>query len=218
MNIEETIFFYTRNDYLIINNLLCDNISRVWEVAEIVNNDSKWILKAHEDGVNILDEESIKKYQNRVYEELDDKTKAKILNTDRNDISNILSAMKPAENEIMLYRTVWHARTVSAVSFVESIIHYSVNDTVEFKNISPTSIAPYREDVESDFYRYEITVPKGSLILELDQFNSIIRNEDGEFLLPPMKCKVKNILNSDNKNCKGIIELEYIGMLKQPQI
>jgi hypothetical protein len=66
------------------------------------------------------------------------------------------------------------------------------------------------EDAGHEFYRLEITVPENGLVLELDRFDSFIRNEDGEVLLPPMKCKVMKIRKSDNINCRGIIEMEYL--------
>lgn len=206
MGIEETIFFYSRNDYLIINNLLCGNINHLWEVVELVNGDSKGVLKEHEDGVRALDKISVERILNRTYEKLDDNAKEKILKTAKNDILNILSAMKPTTNDVLLYRTVWYER----MEIGDILSRYSVNDIIEFKIISSTSIIPYMENAGHVFYRYEITVPKNGLFLELDQFDRIVRNEDGEVLLPPMKCKIKNIRSSDNENCRGIIELEYI--------
>lgn len=198
MDLEETIFFYTRNDYLIVNNLLCGNMNRLWQVAEIVNNDSRGVLKEYKSGEQTLDKKSVERYQNRIYEKLDDEAKIKILKIARNDISNILSAMKPTKNKIVLYRNV---------KSDDVMPRYNINDIVEFKIISSTSTVPSNPDY--DFYRYEITIPKNGFILELDQFDSFVRNEDGEILLPPMKCKVKNTRNN-NKNCKGIIELEYL--------
>lgn len=202
MNLEETIFFYTRNDYLIVNNLLCDNMNRLWQVAEIVNNDSKGVLKEHEDGERTLDMKSIERYQNRIYEKLDEKTKERILKIARNDISNILGAMTLTKNKIVLYRNV---------SIEDVLAHYNSNDIIEFKIISSTSTVP--SDLNYDFYRYEITVPPNRFVLELDQFDSFVRNEDGEILLPPMKCKVENTRNSNSKNCRGVIELEYLEKL-----
>lgn len=199
MNLEETIFFYTRNDYLIVNNLLCGNLDRLWQVAEIVNNDSKGVLKEHEDDERTLDKKSIERYQNRIYEKLDDETKIKILKIAKNDISNILSAMEPINEAITLYRNV---RAVDILS------HQNINDIVEFKIISSTSSVPFDSDYE--FYRYEITIPKNALVLKLNQFDYFIRNEDNEILLPPMKCRVKNIRNIDIKNCMGVFELEYL--------
>lgn len=202
MNLEETIFFYTRNDYLIVNNLLCGNMNRLWQVAEIVNNDSKSVLKEHEAGERTLDKKSVERYQNRIYEKLNDEAKVKILKIAKNDISNILSAMKPIKNKIVLYRNV---------RIDDVLPHYNLNDIVEFKIISSTFTVP--SDPDYDFYRYEITIPKNGFILELDQFDSFVRNEDGEILLPPMKCKVKNTRNNNNEKCKGIIELEYLEKL-----
>lgn len=204
MDLEETIFFYTRNDYLIINNLLFGNMNHLWEVAEIVNGDSKGMLKEHEDGVRALNQKNIERYKNRIYDKLDDKAKAKIIKTAKNDISNILSAMKPTKNKIILYRNV---------RIGDAMPRYNVNDIVEIKIISSTFTTPYDASYSKEkpfFYRYEITVPKNGFILELDGFDRFTRNEDGEVLLPPMKCKIKNTRNSDNENYKGIIELEYI--------
>ncbi|OHA92203.1 MAG: hypothetical protein A3J09_01840 [Candidatus Zambryskibacteria bacterium RIFCSPLOWO2_02_FULL_51_21] len=202
MDLEETIFFYTRNDYLIVNNLLCGNMNRLWQVAEIVNNDSKSVLKEHEGGERTLDRKSVERYQNRIYDKLDDETKIKILKIARDDISNIISAMKPTKNKIILYRDV---------RIDDVLLHYNINDIVEFKIISSTFTVP--SDPDYGYYRYEITIPKNGFILELDQFDSFVRNEDSEILLPPMKCKVKNTRNSNNENCKGIIELEYLEKL-----
>jgi len=202
MDIEETIFFYTRNDYLIINNLLCGNMNRLWQVTEIVNNDSKGVLKEYKNGERTLDKKSLKRYQGRIYENLDDEVKAKILKTAKNDISNILNAMKPTNHQIVLHRNV---------KIDDALSHCNLNDIVEFKIISSTSITP--SDPNYDFYRYKITVPKNEPVLELDQFDYFIRNEDGEILLPPMKCRIKNIRNNDKGNCKGTIELEYLEKL-----
>lgn len=202
MDIEETIFFYTRNDYLIINNLLCGNMNRLWQVAEIVNNDSKGVLKEYKNGERTLDKKSLKRYQGRIYEKLDDEVKAKILKTAKNDISNILNAMKPTNHQIVLHRNV---------KIDDALSHCNLNDIVEFKIISSTSITP--SDPNYDFYRYKITVPKNEPVLELDQFDYFIRNEDGEILLPPMKCRIKNIRNNDKGNCKRTIELEYLEKL-----
>lgn len=199
MNLEETIFFYTRNDYLIVNNLLCGNLDRLWQVAEIVNNDSKGVLKEHEDGERALDEKSIRRYQKRIYEKLDDEAKRKILNNAKEDILNIFDAMRPLKKPTIFFRNV-------RMSDVPP--HCNLNDVVEFKIISSTSIVPFDPDYE--FFRYEISIPKNGLVLELNQFDYFIRNEDGEILLPPMKCRIKNIRNANIKNCKGVLELEYL--------
>ncbi len=208
MTLEESIFFYTRNDYLLINNLLCNNISELRRFADIVNTDSKGMLKEHSDGINVLSDQMIRYYQSRIYEEWNEATESEIIERAKNDVSNILGAMGPTEKDTLLYRTVWHRR------FGDILNYYKDNEFIEFQNISSTSVTPYEEDTSDSFYRFEIVVPKGSPVLELDQFAPWIRNEDGEVLLPPMKCKVKSIRESDIFNCKGIIQLKYIDQLE----
>lgn len=208
MKLKDTIFFYTRNDYLIINNLLCGNMEQLWEFAEVSNGDSKWMLKAYEDGLRKLDRKSVARYRGRIYETLDDSAKTKILATAREDIANIFGAMKPARRKLLLYRTVFAVDDPLRPYVLPS---YNVNDIAEFRGITSTSLTPYREDAGFDFYRYEIIVPKGGRILKLDRFNRTIRNEDGEVLLPPMKCRVTNICESDNAHCKGVVAMEVLG-------
>ena len=99
------------------------------------------------------------------------------------------------------------------VRIEDALIRYDLNDIVEFKIISSTSVVP--SDPGYDFYRYEIAIPKNGSALELNQFDHFIRNEDDEVLLPPMKCRIKNTHGSNNGKCKEVIELEY---LKEPSI
>ena len=94
MTLEESIFFYTRNDYLLINNLLCNNISELRRFADIVNTDSKGMLKEHSDGINVLSDQMIRYYQSRIYEEWNEATESEIIERAKNDVSNILSRPK----------------------------------------------------------------------------------------------------------------------------
>ena len=211
-DIETTIYFYVRNDAFVINNVLCGNQDFLWENIWPVINDNVGILKEAEDGLwPPLDEKTIARLQSRIYEKLDDDVKAKILKTARNDIDNILSAMKPAEGKMILYRTVI-AVDHDPRPHIQFLSNYKIDDIVEFKNISSTSVAPgWGEDKGLGFYRYEIAVPQGGYFLALDQFDC--RNEAGEVLLPPMKCRVTNICKDENEKCRGIIELEYMERL-----
>jgi hypothetical protein len=81
---------------------------------------------------------------------------------------------------------------------------------IEFRVISSTSLVPSSPNY--DFYRYEIVVPINGYILELDQFDSLIRNEENEILLPPMRCKIKDYSKGEG-NCKGVVKLEYLEKL-----
>jgi len=179
-------------------------MSHLWEVSELVNNDSVGVLKENEDGLRFLDDESIRRYKNRIYKNLDDKAKDKIIKTAKSDIWNIINAMDSIQQQTLLYRTVRVGDIFS---------EYRVNDIIDFKIISSTSTTPFMEDSGKDFYRYEVIVPKNSLVLDLNQFPPFIRNEDNEVLLPPMKCKIIDIYNNDNINCKAIIKMEYIEQL-----
>ena len=94
---------------------------------------------------------------------------------------------------------------------------------MEFKNISSTALTLFEgrfgvHDDSSEFYRYEITVPENGYILELDEYEEYSKRwwEKGEVILPPMKCRVKNLRDSDNEKCKGIIEFEYLERLPDP--
>lgn len=220
--IEETISFYTRNDYAIINCLLADYMDDLWNSALVAYNDNLAILKEYEEGVRKItssyDNKWIQILQSRLIEKLDDAAKEKIIRIAKNDISNIFSAMGPAGETLKLYRTAWAKNSVETDHvYPYAHQHQSLfldTDTVaEIRIISSTSLTPYREDdeINCDFYRYEIVVPENGFVLKLDQFEC--HNEEGEVLLPPMKCRVNNIHESDKKRCKGIIELEYIERL-----
>ena len=213
ISLEETIYFYLRSDYLILNTLLGGKMNNLWEAAEMSNEESKDMLKEFEEGKRTLDDKQIARYHNRIFEKLDGEAKENIIKIAKIDISNFLGAMKPAKKEMLLYRTVWYKEALSY-----GLPNYDADDIVEFKTISSTAIAPYDENNGSEFYRYEITVPKGGHILELDEHEEYSQRwwENGEVLLPPMKCRVKNLRDSDNENCKGIIELEYTERLSDP--
>ena len=106
-DLETTISFYVRNDAFIINQVLCGNMDFLWENIKPALDDNKGVLKEHEDGLRSpLDEITIKRLHSRIYGDLDDAAKEKILITAWNDIHNILNAMEPAKNRLSLYRAV----------------------------------------------------------------------------------------------------------------
>ena len=208
MSIKDSVFFYTRNDYLIINSLLCNRTEDFFKICEIVNNDSIGVLKEHKDGIRSLDPDSVRRYENRVYSNLNDDNIDKIKSTAKEDIRNILNAMDSSKCKLTLYRTIWNDR------INDTFNDDKIGDIIIFNNISSTSTYPYRENEEKYYYRFEIEVPKNNMILELNQFDPFIRNEDDEVLLPPMRCEVLKILDSDNEYCNGIIRLRCIEQIK----
>lgn len=220
--IEETISFYTRNDFAIINHLLIGDLDGLWNDALIAYQDNRGILDEYEKGIRHVNGDYDIKWQNslkkRLFNDLDDAAREMIITNAESDIANILNAVYPAPKDMLLYRTAWIDREYAAANHYPysreyKALPFEVGSILEIKIISSYSLAPYREDddVGSYFFRYELRVPCGMPILELDQF--ITHNEDGEVLLPPMKCKVVNIRSFEHSTCKGIIELEYMEAL-----
>lgn len=220
--IEKTVSFYTRNDFAILNNLLLGNDDALWKYALAAYADNQGIVDEYAGGVRTISGEYDLKWLNclkeRLIERLDDEAKERIIATAKADISNILGAMEPAEKELSLFRTAWIDKkfdTGRAYAFSREYpaMEFAAGGVLEVRTISSWSVAPYREDedVGSDFYRYEIRVPEGKRILQLDQF--VCHNEDGEVLLPPMQCRVTGMRSGENGRCREIIELEYVAQL-----
>jgi hypothetical protein len=172
----ETIFFWSRNDYLMICNLMRGDMDKVWQGAEISNADSKAVLREYETGIRTPNQKAVKTYKKRVWEKLDEKTKVKIIKTAEKDIKNIMAAMTTAPNDMVLYRNVRAADAPKVLG-----------GEIELNALASASIAP---NPQEGFILYEIQVPKGTKTLNLDQFDCEIRNEDGEVILPPGKFKI----------------------------
>lgn len=217
--LEETINFYTRNDFAIINHYLIDNFDVLWKYAWIAYEDNRIILEDYEKGIRSVDSDYDIKWQNslkkRLINQLDDAAKDAIIKNAKNDIANIKEALYPSKRDMLLYRTAWIDREHAVKnSFPYSreykALSFDIGSILEIRIISSYSLTPYREDddVGSDFFRYEMRVPCGMPVLELDSF--VTHNEEGEVLMPPMVCEVVNIRSSKHSACKGIIELEYI--------
>lgn len=217
--LEETISFYTRNDFAIMNNLLAGNFEDLWKCAQIAYKDNRDILEEYEKGVRSTDGDYDIKWQSalkkRLLNGLDDAAKKTIIDNAKSDIRNILKAVYPAKKDMLLYRTAWidrkyEGKNVFSYSREYKALSFSTGSMIEVKILSSYSLTPYREDddVGSDFFRYELHVPHGLPILELDQL--VTHNEEGEVLLPPMICKVAGFRSCEHSTCKGIVELEYI--------
>lgn len=217
--LEESVSFYTRNDFAIMNSLLVGDYDAVYGWAGVAYGDNQGILDEYANGMRTVSTDYDRKWINSLKKRLigeldDDDAKKLVVENAKNDLKNILSAMSPSIKEFKLYRTAWiNQGRCPEGKFSYSreylAINLSVGTTVDIGTVSSFSITPYREaeDVGSEFYRYELTVPKGSPVLELDRFET--HNEDGEVLLPPMKCMVESITGSNIKNCRGIIKLRF---------
>lgn len=216
--VEKSVSFYTRNDFAILNCLLLGRYEELWDYAKLAYQDNRGILEEYGSGVRTVRGEYDLKWINalreRLIDRLDDETRARILDTARADIANLLAAIEPAAERLSLFRTAWIDNKYGvqggyAWSREYKALDLTMGVEVEIGTITSCSVAPYREDedVGSDFWRYEIHVPQGKDILKLDQF--ICHNEEGEVLLPPMRCRVLYIRTGEKPRNRGIIGLEY---------
>ena len=53
--IEETISFYTRNDFAIMNHLLIGNLYDIWKFALLAYDDNRAIIEEYKSGVRSID-------------------------------------------------------------------------------------------------------------------------------------------------------------------
>jgi len=208
MSLEESVFFYTRNSYLIINSLLCGRNDQFWDVCRHANKDSVAIIEEFKTGVRKPDLVCLNRHQSRVFKDLTPDVKHKLIKTATSDADNLLGSMAPIEADTLYYRSVidW--------KISESYNEEQVGESITFPNITSVSKRPYREDEERKFYRYEIMLPKGYKRLDLDIFDESVRNEEGEVLLPPCVYEVTSVQKNVSDNCKGIIKLKCLSEVK----
>ncbi len=220
--LEESVSFYTRNDFAVINRLLIKDYDGLWKYAQLAYDDNRAIIQEYKSGIREIESDYDRKWlkclQSRLIEDMDDAAKQTIIENAENDIRNLLDAMTAAKEDMHLFRTAWvdaKAQAVEAFAYSREYraLNFVTGDCIDLHTISSFSLTPYREneDVGSPFYRYELSVPRGCPVLELDRF--ITHNEDGEVLLPPMRCKVTGIEHIEKNNCKGIIHLQFIEAL-----
>lgn len=221
--IEESVSFYTRNDFILMNALLVGDEETLWDFAPVAYGDNLGILKEYKAGVRTIEGDYDVKWiaclKKRLLNQLDEETKKMVIRNARTDIQNILGAMEPAGKELLLYRTAWEYPEVDSENAYPFAWEYkslplSVGKAVDIAILSSTSLTPYREKEEGKrgFWRYEITVPAGNPVLLLDQF--VTHNEDGEVILPPMRCRVMDMIPCQGSRCKGVIKLLYLSPLK----
>ena len=219
--LEESVSFYTRNDYALMYRLMAgkEKEDGFWEDARLAYGDNRGILEEYENGTRRVESDYDVKWINalkkRLIDDLDDAAKERIIRTAREDISRILGAMRPAEKDALLYRTVWvrkEEQDEKGFPFSPGVFRLprlTGGEETDIVILSSFSRTPYEEDrkTESGFYRYELPVPAGMPVLELDPL--ITHNEEGEVILPPMRCRVRGLRESSRPHCRCVVELEY---------
>ena len=206
----ETLFFYTRNDYLIINNILLENYKTLDKYIKATRSDYEGMIEEMEIspakrlGLNDdqLANEIFLAYKKR-YADSSDKQKA--IKTAKNDINNLKSLLKPTDQKIILYRNI-------RKKHLSDFLNKKEYSYLAFSSCSdrPTNQIYGLGNDEFDFIQLKITVPKNTPLIKVDDYPSYIQNEEGEMILPPFSATIGNIRQVKNKT---IISLKLENIL-----
>lgn len=187
---KESIYFYLGNYYLLVNSVMWGNFINidkkmgiiisdgigVMEEAKAMGLEKRWGLPTKEA------KERFEAYKKRCPSNLTQEAKEQMLKIAQKDIVNILSAMKPLDEDLVLFRNVEKkfAKSESAKEI----------DLLGLNSCSLNLHKPENEQYGSvDCVIYKIIVPKGTPALRLDKMPEL-RNEEDEVILPPIKCEV----------------------------
>ena len=203
---EEALFFYCRNNYIIINDLLWGNGDKLEKGIELIVDDAKGVMKeADEVGIEnrwkALQEECqvvYDAYKRRTPHILDEKGKKQLLNQAIEDIDCLYKMMKPCEQNIILYRNV------RASNFQNHL----PGDKIKMKGFSSCSRGKLEEGFGKEkFFRLKVLAPKETICIDTT-FYPKYANEEGEVILPPLEGIVQSIVPNKNLNC--ICEIEVL--------
>ena len=208
---EESLRFYTINSYLAINNLMYGEIAKAFSGALNSSNDAKGVLLEAKQvgikerfGLDTLDAiDRYNQYKKRTFDENKIDEIKRILNLTIEDIQNIQNCMNPLDEDIILYRNI---PIKKYSNFVEKQI-------ILMKSFVSTSLYPHNNSYRdgNEFIQIRFIVPKGIPAIRYDKL--LLHNEPDEVLLHPIKWQILNIENSNNKNCKKIINAKVIETL-----
>ena len=209
---EESLFFYARNDYLIINNLLLGNVERAIKGYKLAYEDGRGMVRealevgvgerwgvSKEKGQEIFDW-----YEKRYPDELNKEVIETALKRALNDFHNILNCMSPLSEDMVLNRNI---------SVEYALNEYKIGQKIKLKTVLSTSVNIYEESFwgPKTFLRYVLNIPKGTPAIKMWEAPEYIRNEEDEVLLPPLEVKVKTIREGYG-DCQKIIELNFVAL------
>ena len=203
----ESLFFYTRNDYLIVNNLMMGNNNKLADYIAVVNSDYKAMIEemkanpAKRLGLEDLNlaKEIYDAYKRRLTQTLDSHT---AIQQAYEDIDNLKSILKETKQEITLYRNI---RSKHLSEFNETN-DYLYNAFASCSSL-PTDIVYSYGDDEDIFIQLIIHVPSNTPLIDIDTMPEFVKNEEGEVILPPFKAKINNIIKMNEENCKAKIDV-----------
>lgn len=187
-NQKETLQFYTKNDYLLINGLLWgidENTTNTY--IQLINEDGRGVMKeAIEQGYdtrwNCSKEEGERIFQ--IYQKrfpiIDgDDVKKSIIEIARNDITNMMNSMTPLVTELVLYRNI-------KTKYVEKL---EQGMTLHHLGFSSCSLSPHVAENatygSSGCTLVEIIAPIGTPAIRVDLMPNI-QNEPDEVILAPL--------------------------------
>ena len=207
--IEESICFYTRNDYLLINDLLWGNSDNIEKVIKIIVENSKACMKeAEEIGIENRWRGGPERchalyeaYQKRTPKDLTANAKTKLIVQAKNDIENLFAAMQPCKTQMLLYRNLR----------LKDIQEYRINQPLKTLGFSSCSKEKYNKPYGKDhqFIRFNIHIPENTLMLDLDNYPDW-NNEQGEVLLPPFTARTERVFKSETPDCLYEVELTLL--------
>lgn len=206
---KEAIDFYLRNDYLLINALLWNDLNDLDKKIKIIVDCNNAKIKeaievSPEKYWGCSKEESQKIlniFKSRSYKNIGKKEKQEIIARAKEDIKYIFESMSPLTKNLILYRNV-------DKKFANNLQENSIQNMLGFSSCSTEMHIPHDKMYGSeDSVIYKIYVPKGFMALRLDQMPNL-RNEPDEVILPPMKCKIEKIEEKNGKKFIKIIALE----------
>ncbi len=202
----ESLFFYTRNDYLIVNNLLLDNLANIEHLMQVVNQDYEWMIEEMKNDPakrlglkKELADEVYTWYQQRYQNKIDVK---KTLERAREDIKNLRKLCAPSTENKVLYRNIKSTH----FSDFENKKEYNYSAFASCLNKSTDVIYSYGP--KDKYIELVINVSQGFPIIDLDKLPEFVTNEKGEVILPPFSATIKSIKKSNQPKSVAVVELE----------
>ena len=198
---KETLRFYTTNDYLLINGLLWGADEKTIDrFIQLINEDGRAVMaEAVEQGYDVRwkcsKEEGIRLfhvYQKR-FPVLDhEDVKKCVLERARDDIANLMAAMTPLADEMVLYRNI-------KTRFVEHLEQGMIFHHLGFSSCSLNPhVAENATYGSSGSTLAEIIAPADTPAIRLDLMPDV-QNEPDEIILAPLDFVVTKVDREKNK-------------------
>lgn len=205
---EESIDFYCGNNYLLINNLMWGKFDKIDWAIDAIDTDATAVMK-EADTMGVEKRWGVSKEEG---EQIYDRYKRRIagsriekLERAYRDIKNINEAMSPLSKPTKVYRNV-------PIKYLSQ----NCKEGQEMENLAFSSTSLQIHDTKyhgsNEFFRYEIDLPKNFPALILSEWG--VGNEKDEVILPPFRFEVLGIKQGDSENCKQIIQVQPIELIK----